>query len=401
MALTLTTSSKTEVSESNQMGRSLVTGQYYNSEKTVEKFINAYQTSEELQRINPRSIVNDPTVTGFKLFFHFAAKDGLLADEIYPNSAAKFFKDVGDDYRYDLLKVFKSRLSELNSEQPWVFHTIEGLREIYTNPWDSVSYYSKTNKITINTYETLDHKVAALNRMWRVLYWDSKRGVMTLPENLRQFSMSVYLLDMRVFSSKFKFLRTWENQSIANVTHQLVDIGHCQFLNESGGEFFGTITNMSVQETFNSFVIGYDTASVSGLSPTMTGDLTLSKSETELVTNVIGGKTKDFTMDKLIRSFSEGVQDKAQEYLQSQESFVTYQKEKLLKDAKNDLSYISAGFERSVPNIAQLTYGNIQGAVLRNLNEVLGNTKFDLNIDRSTLSGNEPSLSLDTKQLKR
>lgn len=401
MALDLSFSSAKEIEESNQLGKSLVTGQYYNADKTVERFINAYQTSQELSRSNSRAYFNDPTVTGFKMFFHFSSTHGLLADEIYPNSAAKFLKDVGDEYRYDLLNVFKSRLSELNTEQPWVFHTIEGLREIYTNPWDSVSYFSDKNKLTISTFETIDYKVATLNRLWRAIYWDSNRGVMVLPENLREFSMSIYLLDMRVFSSNFKFLRTYETKSIASVTHQLVELGNCQFMSESGGTFFDTVTNMSVQETFNSFVIGYDTASVSGLSPSITGNQTLSSSEASLLTSVVGGETKDFSIDSVLGDISTVSQEKAQDYLESQESFVKYQKDKLLRDTKSDLSYLTSGLETRVPNVAALAYGNIKGAVLQNLIDTLGSTKFPSNFVKNTLTGNEPSLSLDTKPLKQ
>ncbi len=372
MALKLINATNSERHEAKQVGKHLLAGRYYNADKTVERFINAFKNSDELIRFNPRSVINDPTVTGFKLFFNFAAEDGLLANEKSPNSALKYLKDIGDTKRYDLLKLFISRLSELNTEQPWVFQSIEGLREVFTNPWSAVSFFNSTNKLVISTYETLDLKVSSLNHLWRQIYYDKNRGVMVLPENLRSFGMSVYLLDMRVFNTKFKFLRNWETTSIAEITHQLFEFGNCQFLDESGGSFFDAVTNISIQENLSNFVIGYDVADYSILSPSMMGEETLSKSslsfkeEIELVSTTISNEIKNFDISSTLKKFKENVKNNALEYGNSQAAYYTYQ-EYALSNARTYTKNLLGDIRGGVDDINQLFLGNVQGAGLANL----------------------------------
>lgn len=402
MALRIELASETEKHEAKQLGRQSSSGEYYNAEKSVQKFVNVVQIiadENSNKTTESRNIINDPTVTGFKLYFHFASTEGLFADEIYPNSALKFLKDVGDDERYELLKVFRSRLSEINTEQPWLFHTIEGLREIYTNPWEQISYFSHNNKLIINTFETLDHKVESLNRMWRDIYWDKNRGCMVLPENLREFSMSVYLMDMRVFRSQLKVLRTIENSDIKSISHILFDIANCQFQTASGGAFFDTVTNMSINETFNNLVIGYDSATVSGLTPTMTGSKTLSKDELKLVNITSQNETKKFNLNKLINDFSTKVVGKVREFGISQASYFIQQQARLAGISSDTTNILKGIKTANVDNFAELAYGNVKGAIITNLLDELGNTEFSEGFNRQTLTGNEPSLQLDTEQL--
>lgn len=415
MAIKIINASNTEREEAKRVGQHLVTGRYYNSDKTVEKFINTHAITDELINTNPTAVLNDYTVTGFKLFFHFSAQHGLLADEIYENSALKYLKDIGDLRRYNLLKLFRKGLAEVNSEHPWIFHTIEGLREIYTNPWDAVSFFNHSSKLIINTYETVDYKIATLNRLWREIYWDKTRGVMVLPENLREFSMSIYLLDMRVFDTKFKFLRTWETEAISDIQHQLFDIGCCQFLNESGGQFFDAVTNMSVQENMNSFVLGFDTADISILSPSLLGDADLSskymgekvvKEDSSQVNDITQAsisndatKVTDFSVKNYINKIKTNFLNNVDQYGRNQAAYYTHQESKLL-GISSDLTNLISNIKGGATDIHELMQGNVQGAGLVNLAKELGDTSFGSITNRSTLSGNEPSLSLDTKKIQ-
>ena len=296
MAITLTT--RTEIHEASLIGQHSISNRYFNVNKTVEKFINTIPKPKDGEVINPSSYLNDPTITGFKVFFHFSAEEGLLAEEIYENSALKFLKDIGDDYRYNLLIRFRNLLSDVNSNHAWIFNNIEGLREIFTNPFtSSISYYSKSNKIVLGCFETIDYKISALNHLWREIYWDMNRGVMVLPENLRQFGMSVYLMDMRVFNTNHSFLRNSDTKSFADINHQLFDITNCQFLIESGGAFFDVTSNMSIQESLNNFVIGYDIASISYNFANLIGDTTYdiqaSQTNNEFVKSILLNKVSN------------------------------------------------------------------------------------------------------------
>lgn len=369
MGLKIFNASNLERQEAQQMGRHLVMGKYYHADKTVEKFISSFENASVLMDSNPRDVLNDPTVTGFKLFFHFSADSGLLADEGYENSALKYLSDIGDVKRYNLLKLFISRLSEVNTNQPWIFHTIEGLREVYTNPWASLSFFNENSKLTISTYETVDLKMASLNRLWREIIYDKNRGVMVLPENLRSFGLSIYLLDMRVFNTKFQFLRNWETTNLADITHQLFEFGNCQFLQESGGGFLDVVTNLSIQENMNNFTIGFDTADISILSPSMMGEERLSKSELSLLGAVLENKLPVFDSNILKQTAKETAQntiDNAKKYGESQLSYYAYQEFKL-SNASNYVTNLLSNIKGGIHDVNQLYEGNLQGAGLVNL----------------------------------
>ncbi|BAV39289.1 hypothetical protein BPT24_163 [Tenacibaculum phage pT24] len=366
MALKVITASNTERHEARQKGKHLIIGKTYHVDKDVEKFLNAYDKSPELLRQNHRSLLNDPTVNGFKLFFNFSATDGLLADESYPNSALKYLDDIGDTYRYNILKLFIARLSEVNTHQPWIFNNIEGLREVYTKPFEQISFFRNQNKLIIGTYETLDLKIASLNRMWREVVYDKNRKVFVLPENLRSFGLSVYVIDMRVFKTDIKYLRNWETQSFAEINHQLFEFGNCEFLTESGGAFYDAMTNMSVQENFNSFVIGFENVDLSMLSPSMMGEMTFSSEEMSLLTTVLSGETKDFTPRKILDQIATNTTDNISRYGESQASYYTYQ-EYQLSGLATRVSTLSNNIGAGLDDINNLLQGNIQGAGLANL----------------------------------
>lgn len=216
---------------------------------------------------------------------------------------------------------------------------------------------------------------------------------------------------MRVFRTKYKFLRTWETESIAEVTHQLFDIGCCQFLNESGGAFFDAVTNMAIQENMNSFVIGFDTADISMLAPTSIGNITMSSSEigkhelnefsttdTDLVTTAVSNETTDFSVKNYVNKIKDNFSENAEKYGRSQVAYFTHQESKL-RGISTDLTNLISNIKGGVTDLNELYHGNVQGAGLINLARELGDTSFGSITNRSTLDGNEPSLSLDTKQL--
>lgn len=253
------------------------------------------------------SVLTDPTNLGFKLFFHFSSQSGLLASETYTNSALAYLARIGDMTRYNLLKRFISVLSMVNSISPWVFQSIDGLGEIYKKPFDEMTY---SKSLTISCLETIDFRISALNDVWRRIVWDSHRKIYILPENLRQFSMSVYVYDtaLRMASvpsnnstsiNSYNFMNhailepspslndnsnqlvnsnsDYKISSVAEINHVLFDIGYCTFSIDSGSSTFTTVSNADQSQAVQDLIIDFRQSEVSGLFKTLFGESELAK----------------------------------------------------------------------------------------------------------------------------
>ena len=82
--------------------------------------------------------VQDPTVLGFKLMFYFDNVSspllfGLRGDINNPpvNSAAHFLKSIGDTQRLYYLEKFIYLLSGINTQCPWYFQSLNGLKDAW------------------------------------------------------------------------------------------------------------------------------------------------------------------------------------------------------------------------------------------------------------------------------
>lgn len=256
------TEQKTKVSKDS--------GRYYNSSYSIENFVNVLQASEGTDTFK---VFNDPTYTGFKLFFHFDSSVGLLADESNVNSALAYLKRIGQDVRYELLKRFINILSKVNSICPWMFQDIEGLQELYAEQFEEIY---KKHQLTINCLETVDGKIGSLVQMYKSIVYDHHNRKYIVPINLRRFSMSIYVYDFRMFSDldplSVEFLQTIQTTDITKLNHTLFDLGYCQFNPASGGAFFSEVSNNRSDANMNNLVIDYEQYDISGMFRTLMGD---------------------------------------------------------------------------------------------------------------------------------
>lgn len=248
-------------------------GSYFHADKFIRNFVQM-NTDEGG---DPFLVLQDPTFCGFKIFFHFGSDHGLLADESYTDSALAHFNRRGDTNRYALLKKFINTLSRVNSYTPWMFQTIDGLENLYTDEIFTANKYS--GELNIGTLESVDWKIQSIVSMYRQLVWDDIRKVETLPMNLREFSMSVYVYDVRYFRDDIQFnkdyLQTLATISLDEITHNMYEFSHCSFGMASGSSFLGTIANNSVEMSTNNLVVKYGNFNESSLFSAITGDLQL------------------------------------------------------------------------------------------------------------------------------
>ncbi|BBI90627.1 hypothetical protein HYO65_gp235 [Tenacibaculum phage PTm1] len=243
----------------------------YNSNYGIENFVNV--VSDIDNSLDTFKVLTDPTYSGFKLFFHFDATSGLLADETYIDSALAYLKRIGYTEKYELLKRFINVLSKVNSITPWIFQDVEGLQELYTEPFEEIY---KEHQLNILCLETVDNKIGSIAQMYKSIAYDHHNRKWILPKNLRQFSMSIFVYDYRVFSdlnaSSIEFLQTIENTNITQLNHTLFDLGYCQFDAPSGGAFFESVSNNRSDANLNNLAIKFEQYDISGLFKSLLGN---------------------------------------------------------------------------------------------------------------------------------
>ena len=158
--------------------------------------------------------IQDPTVFGFKLFFQF---DNISSPLLYgattdineapTNTAAGFLKSIKDEQRLYYLEKFLYLLSGVNSQTPWYFQSLVGLKDAWAAPIDK-PYMGDDKKLEIECMESIDLRMTALMDLYRKACFDWKNRREVVPSNLRKFRLSVYVYEARVFGNP---------NSIANV----------------------------------------------------------------------------------------------------------------------------------------------------------------------------------------
>lgn len=388
-------------------------GRYYNVAEEVVAFMG---TAPDVLSSTDPTFLNDAKVSGFKLFFHFDAKQGLFADEEYVNSALGYLKRIGQKDRYNKLKSFRTLLSIINSGTPWMFQKIEtGMKEIWENNFSNVL----TNQIVkISTLETIDDKMTGLMMLYRDIVFDHNRGVWVLPMNLREFSMSIYVYDFRpvaMGSVGASFLNTAENREISKINHVLFDLGFCEFQGVSGSEIFENVSNSAISFAESSLTILAKKSSISGLQKTLfgeiyedgneTGEEFLSGALTKTEKSVLPKDLKDVTQwkDKL-------KEDLIDKYNSNEWRKLGQEKYEFLKNPETWKRELGNVYETSLNKaenlvnnqIAKLYMGNVAGFSINDLIKY-GDTKSVANEIKQTIKkhSQNASLALDDDHIQK
>ena len=177
------------------------------NQRYKDKAKNAFQKTNLFYASGPFLGIQDPTVFGFKLFFHFNNIDSPLLWGINGdiqkapiNTAAGYLKSIGDQQRLFYLEKFLYLLSGVNSQTPWYFQTLTGLKDAWAMPIDK-PYIGDDKKIAIECLESIDLRVTAMMDLYRKACYDWKHRRCVIPDNLMRFKVSVYVYEARVFNN--------------------------------------------------------------------------------------------------------------------------------------------------------------------------------------------------------
>jgi len=153
---------------------------------------------------------DEPTYLTFAIDFRFeeipvpnpTSELGLFNSPLFNtgghSSAINFLISRGFDPQADGLATFREILRYLTFNAPWYFQSIEGLSEVYSQNTDqSKGFKTKDIELTIKTLEAVDLRIHELAGLYRNAIFDNKFRRERVPDNLRWFSMDIYIAEFR------------------------------------------------------------------------------------------------------------------------------------------------------------------------------------------------------------
>lgn len=226
---------------------------------------------------------NDPTYLGFFLFFQ--PNSPLFNKSDAPGSARYYLNKVGEKTRAVTLDLLSSSLSDICTNMPWYWQSITGLENAWK--WDDLKEPYRGGddaKITIATLESIDLKIAQIIELYRRVAYDLEYRREILPENLRKFTLYIWVQEMRKFQIDKSLIATGSNvagamgvkgassvssalnkkardtQSIVNEQSPwfLFQLDQCQFVTDDSNPFLGTLSFSEATPASNSVVIKYE-----------------------------------------------------------------------------------------------------------------------------------------------
>lgn len=199
----------------------------------------------------------DPTYLGFTLHFDFdpiadnietGQQDNPLFAEPGQgiNSAQEYLRNIGFDQRAKAIKEFKELLRYMNNNAPYFFQGVSGVAELWKI--DKKSSGFEPNRgfekvIKFDCLESIDLRMTAFADLYRNASFDAKFMREILPENLRWFTMTLRIAEIRKFHSVSKLMQsanleqpldqnpTGDMLKVLNDVISVVEfkLSHCQF----------------------------------------------------------------------------------------------------------------------------------------------------------------------------
>ena len=135
--------------------------------------------------------LEDTSVAGLELWGSpiFLEGDGGMID---------FLNSRGYSDKANGIKTFKEILRYLTFNAPWYFQEISGLSALWKQATDIESgQKTKDTKLSIKTLEAVDLRITELAGLYRNAVYDKVHMRERVPDNLRWFSMDIYVAEAR------------------------------------------------------------------------------------------------------------------------------------------------------------------------------------------------------------
>lgn len=114
------------------------------------------------------------------------------------DTAANFLNNRGYSAQANGLLTFKELFRYLTFSAPWYFQSIRGLDSLFEKSTDQTDgYKAKEATLTIETLEAIDLRMTEIAALYRNAIFDSKYRRNRVPDNLRWFSVDIYVAEFR------------------------------------------------------------------------------------------------------------------------------------------------------------------------------------------------------------
>lgn len=176
--------------------------------KQRERFIGANEINPQGQHMaevgrrfieNSVNFIEDPAFDFIRFQINWADPSGLFADESNTNSALRFLKDIGETTRYDQLKRAIELLKEYfdatsaGTTKDYALKSVTG----FSNLNENYSKLGVPSEVQLHCIEDVRWHIRAINALIGQVCYDKVRQLSILPRNLRRFSGSFLITDMR------------------------------------------------------------------------------------------------------------------------------------------------------------------------------------------------------------
>ena len=175
------------------------------TDDSVRRFFKGIYTSDTFR-------YEDPTYLGFSIHFNFdpthrdpemgITQDALWAEDQSLDSAQAYLRNIGLEQNAVALKKFKEMLKYMTKYSPYYFQGITGISDLWKMGMTGADFDSARaadKKITIDCLESVDMRMTAIADLYRTATFDKKFMRSILPDNLRWFTMTVRIAEMRNF----------------------------------------------------------------------------------------------------------------------------------------------------------------------------------------------------------
>jgi hypothetical protein len=153
---------------------------------------------------------DQPTYLSFAIDFRFEQTTSSLSDELWAsplfengsknntNSAQTYLGSIHHKDKEENLVKFKSILEYLTFNAPWYFQSISGLEALWKGATNMAGGNKSTGAVlTIDTLEAIDLRITEIANLYRTAIYDKQSMRERVPDNLRWFSMDIYIAEAR------------------------------------------------------------------------------------------------------------------------------------------------------------------------------------------------------------
>lgn len=192
--------------------------------------------------------VQDPLYLTFGLNFNFFERIGeseSLLPGLLSGAARRYLNNRGDTQRVQKLDYFNSILRRITIDEPWYIQSLNGLDKLMNIDLEKGLRSVSRERITITTLETIDMKVMSMIDAYRSATIDKKFIRTVLPENLKRFDLTVYVIDPRIIIKKEGGGFVVDNDAQGIITLKLYD---CEFHFDNFTTFIGNLNNAEIGE---------------------------------------------------------------------------------------------------------------------------------------------------------